>query len=164
MAPSRCGRVWIHTHPGTSPHPSFTDENTFERVFGTCDWALMAIVARNGSTYGRQRFNAGPGGETMIPITVDWERYPRDLLELEGKMDARFIDWMDEYGTHIHHTPALNLMLKKTMAPWERPPAYLDQLNQLDELYDQQMLMDDFSPSFNESEIEASAQEMYPCA
>ena len=26
---ARCGRVWLHTHPGDSPQPSVTDEDTF---------------------------------------------------------------------------------------------------------------------------------------
>jgi len=151
ITPSRCGRIWIHTHPGSSPHPSFTDEKTFERVFGSCDWAVMAIVSRTGATYARLRFSAGPGGETIIPLTVDWERYPKDLLDHEGEMDNRFIEWMDEYGTNIHHSPALNLMPEIA----QQPLTYSDQL---DELYDRQILTDDFS-SFSEA---FSAEEVYP--
>jgi hypothetical protein len=145
IAPSRCGRIWIHTHPGSSPQPSFTDENTFERVFGACDWAVMAIVARSGATYGRLRFSAGPGGETLIPLAVDWERFPQDLLDQEEMMDQRFADWMDEYGRNIHHRPALNL--KEAAKPPAR--AVPDRVDELDELYDQQILMDDFSSSFD---------------
>jgi len=161
IPPSRCGRIWIHTRPGTSPHPSFTDEETFQRVFGACDWACMAIVSRSGATYVRLRFSAGPGGETMIPLTVDWERYPQDVLDLEGKMDEQFIEWMDEYGRNIHHRPMLDLTPKKTATPSEQPSTYQDRLDELDELYDQQMLMDDFSPSVDEP---ASTQEVYPWA
>jgi hypothetical protein len=32
----------------------------------------MAIVAQEGSTYARLRFNAGPGGEVKIPVYVDY--------------------------------------------------------------------------------------------
>jgi hypothetical protein len=160
IGPSRCGRVWIHTHPGSSPHPSFTDEKTFQRVFGSCDWAVMAIVARSGATYCRLRFSAGPGGETIIPLTVDWERYPRDLLDQEGKMDERFIEWMDEYGSNIHHRPTIDLTSKVTVAPSGQPPAFQDQLDELDDLYDRQILMDDFSPFADES----AAEEVYPWA
>ena len=32
---SRFARLWIHTHPGNSARPSGTDEETFERVFGS---------------------------------------------------------------------------------------------------------------------------------
>ena len=65
-------RVWLHTHPGDSALPSGTDEETFARVFGRCDWAVMAILAVGGETYARLRFNAGPGGECEIPVRVDY--------------------------------------------------------------------------------------------
>jgi hypothetical protein len=34
LAPERFGRIWVHTHPGSSPLPSVTDEETFARCFG----------------------------------------------------------------------------------------------------------------------------------
>ena len=70
--PEQFARIWLHTHPGNSPQPSCTDESTFQRVFGSCDWSIMAIVAQEGSTYARLRFNAGPGGEVKIPVCVDY--------------------------------------------------------------------------------------------
>ena len=70
--PQQFARIWLHTHPGSSPEPSCTDEATFQRVFGSCDWSIMAIVAQEGSTYARLRFNAGPGGEVKIPVYVDY--------------------------------------------------------------------------------------------
>jgi hypothetical protein len=73
LRPERFARIWIHTHPGDSAEPSFTDEATFERVFGHCDWAVMAILARGGERYARLRFAAGPGGQLRIPMQVDWE-------------------------------------------------------------------------------------------
>ena len=74
VAPSRFARVWLHTHPGESAEPSGTDEETFERVFGACDWALMFILARGGQTYARLRFNIGPGGETHLSVCVDYDQ------------------------------------------------------------------------------------------
>ena len=56
--PEEFGRIWIHTHPGDSPHLSCTDEETFERCFGAADWPVMFIVARGGQTYARLRFVA----------------------------------------------------------------------------------------------------------
>jgi proteasome lid subunit RPN8/RPN11 len=38
--PEQFGRIWLHTHPGDSPQPSMVDEETFERVFGRCEWAV----------------------------------------------------------------------------------------------------------------------------
>jgi proteasome lid subunit RPN8/RPN11 len=70
--PEQFARIWLHTHPGDSPEPSMTDEATFARVFGSCDWSVMCIVAQDGSTFARLRFNAGPGGEIKIPVCVDY--------------------------------------------------------------------------------------------
>ncbi|QDT55875.1 hypothetical protein Pan44_39230 [Caulifigura coniformis] len=71
--PETFARVWIHTHPGDSAQPSLTDEKTFRRVFGKCDWAVMAILARGGETTARLRFNTGPGGALPIPAKVAFE-------------------------------------------------------------------------------------------
>jgi len=72
LPPQQFFRLWLHTHPGESAEPSSTDEETFERVFGRCDWAVMAILAKGGATYARLRFAAGPGGEIEIPVRVDY--------------------------------------------------------------------------------------------
>ena len=45
LRPEQFARVWIHTHPGDSAHPSGVDEETFARCFGTTDWAVMFILA-----------------------------------------------------------------------------------------------------------------------
>jgi proteasome lid subunit RPN8/RPN11 len=72
--PAQFARIWLHTHPGNSPEPSRTDEQTFSRVFGPSDWAAMLIVARGGRTYCRLRFNVGPGGEMDLPVQIDFSR------------------------------------------------------------------------------------------
>jgi hypothetical protein len=71
--PARFARVWLHTHPGTSPHPSAVDEATFARVFGCCHYAIMAILARGGRSHARLRFNLGPGGDLPLPVMVDYQ-------------------------------------------------------------------------------------------
>ena len=71
--PERCGRCWIHTHPGESAEPSSTDEDTFARVFGDANWALMFILARGGETYARLRFGCGPGAELRVPVEIAWD-------------------------------------------------------------------------------------------
>jgi proteasome lid subunit RPN8/RPN11 len=112
IGPGRCGRIWIHTHPGSSPAPSRVDEETFERVFGSCDWALMFIVARSGQNYARLRFNAGPGGTVLLPTEVDWSAWPAaisgQLLGLDQSQQPIANDlselteaWMDEYGLNV---------------------------------------------------------------
>jgi len=70
--PEQFARIWLHTHPGNCPQPSGVDEETFQRVFGRCEWAVMFILDQRGKSYARLRFSVGPGGETVIPINVDY--------------------------------------------------------------------------------------------
>ncbi|MCG6156329.1 hypothetical protein [Rubinisphaera margarita] len=86
--PEQFARVWIHTHPGDCPQPSGVDEETFERVFGNADWAVMFILARGGDCYARLRFNSGPGGETELSVELDYGR------EFNG---SDFDSWEIEY-------------------------------------------------------------------
>ena len=72
--PEQFARAWVHTHPGNSPQPSPTDEETFARVFGRTDWAAMFILARGGQSYARLRFHVGPGGDLDLPVGVDYSR------------------------------------------------------------------------------------------
>ena len=93
--PEQFARHWCHTHPGASPEPSRTDEETFHRVFGQCDWALMLILAHNGRTSARLRFNIGPGGQIAIPVTVDYTP-PFPASDREA--------WETEYHRNIKKT------------------------------------------------------------
>jgi hypothetical protein len=72
--PEQFGRTWVHTHPGNFPEPSMTDEETFARVFGRTDWAVMFVLARGGRSYARLRFHVGPGGDLDLPVEVDYTR------------------------------------------------------------------------------------------
>lgn len=92
LKPEQFARVWLHTHPGDCPYPSGTDEETFSRVFGNCDWAVMFILARGGQTYCRLRFNLGPGAQMEIPVEVDYSR-PFNGSDHE--------DWRLEFDLHI---------------------------------------------------------------
>jgi len=98
--PEQFARIWLHTHPGDSPEPSGTDESTFARVFGTCDWAIMFVVAQNGSTFARLRFNVGPGGEVKIPVCVDYN-YEFDA--------ANFEIWKQQYLANVIEDTAFSL-------------------------------------------------------
>ena len=90
--PGQFGRIWLHTHPGDSPLPSCVDEETFARVFGRCDWALMFILARGGQTYCRLRFSGHPGGEFVIRAEVEFGRsFPQ----------ADFNAWAQEYAVCV---------------------------------------------------------------
>ena len=66
--PQEIGRIWIHTHPGCCPHPSPTDIETFDRVFGACDWAVMFIMARSGDTHAELHWRAG---SASLPLDVE---------------------------------------------------------------------------------------------
>jgi proteasome lid subunit RPN8/RPN11 len=92
LPPERFFRLWIHTHPGDSAEPSSVDEETFERVFGRCDWAVMAILACDGASYARLRFAAGPGGELEIPLQVDYS---------VGFQAADHAAWKREYEQRV---------------------------------------------------------------
>jgi len=70
--PEQFGRIWIHSHPFDSAEPSLTDEETFKRVFGRCQWAVMLVVAQENHVHSRLRFNVGPGGEVLVPVRVDY--------------------------------------------------------------------------------------------
>lgn len=85
--PDQFARVWLHTHPGDSAMPSGTDERTFKRVFGSCDWAIMFVLARGGATYARLRFAAGPGGQVLIPVGVRWEEPLHEIDEHAWAME-----------------------------------------------------------------------------
>jgi hypothetical protein len=93
LPPERFARIWVHTHPGTSPQPSNTDEETFARCFGNSDWAVMFILARGGQTFARLRLNAGPGGDLVLPVEVDFtQEFPA----------AAQATWEQEYHQAVH--------------------------------------------------------------
>lgn len=100
LKPQQFGRIWLHTHPGNCPNPSGTDEVTFDRVFGSCDWAVMFILARGGDTFARLRFNVGPGGDVEIPVVVDYA---------EPFTGSNETQWELEYAANIKPEPVFSL-------------------------------------------------------
>jgi len=153
IGPGRCGRVWVHTHPGDSSHPSLTDEQTFARVFGNCDWSVMAIVARGGERYARLQFTAGPGGSVVIPIRVDWERFPNDLIDSEGQFDQLISSWMDEYGSNVF--PRVMPDFLHSITPSKGPPKRDRLWDDLDRLYDDRVLHDRSIDLFERGQFDA---------
>ena len=90
--PEQFARIWLHTHPKWIHTPSSTDEETFARVFGRCDWAIMFILAKDEKTYARLRFNVGPGGHVEIPVAIDYNvDFPAS--DLEG--------WREDYADKV---------------------------------------------------------------
>jgi proteasome lid subunit RPN8/RPN11 len=93
MQPWQVSRIWIHTHPGSSPNPSFMDEDTFDRGFGDCDWSVMFIIARNQAAYARLVVGDGQArAEQAIPVEVD---YRADFGHSDGEA------WGKEYKEKV---------------------------------------------------------------
>jgi len=90
--PQQCGRIWIHTHPGDSPEPSHVDIETFQRVFGHCDWAVMFILARSGDTFARLHWRHGQGS-IGLEVEIDYSE-PFAASDLSS--------WRAEYGATVH--------------------------------------------------------------
>ena len=111
--PEQFARIWIHTHPGDCPEPSLTDEETFARVFGGSDWAVMFILAAEGEAYARLRFNVGPGGEREIPVEVDYSR------EFGGSDREK---WEQEYFNNVQAVQSVPVALRtlpEAMTPFQ---------------------------------------------
>jgi proteasome lid subunit RPN8/RPN11 len=145
--PEQFARVWLHSHPGNSPQPSATDEETFHRVFGKCHWAVMFVLAHGGKSYARLRFNVGPGGHMIVPVEVDCSRPfgPSDLQAWEAeyvtniKADSfgfGFDD--DQYGTSLTDTSF--------------PDEWLEQLDDMDPA-EQRMLLDELAVRAADGEV-----------
>jgi hypothetical protein len=105
LAPQRFGRIWCHTHPGASVTPSSTDEQTFARSFGSCDWSVLFILGRTSNTYARLSFAAGPGGHLLLPTAVDWAAWPASISTQTELLAERLLRWRHEYAAHIHALP-----------------------------------------------------------
>ena len=101
---SRFARIWLHTHPGASVVPSDTDEETFARVFGHCDWAIMAILGRTGRTSARLRFRAGPGAALEMATAVDWAAWPA----VAATLPQEIADWQRDYDSLVVIPPVRN--------------------------------------------------------
>ena len=126
IAPQRFLRVWCHTHPGSSPQPSCTDEETFLRVFGACDWAVMFIISRTGNTFCRLSFHVGPGSAVDIPVAVDWSAWPAILTDPQFSMANLVAGWHQEFTANIHRVPESFCVLSPApvdvsapSSPWE---------------------------------------------
>jgi proteasome lid subunit RPN8/RPN11 len=96
--PTQFARIWIHTHPGDSPVPSFTDEETFARVFGATDWAVMFILARGGQTYCRLQYHIGPGGAMELAVQVEYQ---------QPFAASDHTAWLAEHQTKVHELVAI---------------------------------------------------------
>ncbi|MCA9056304.1 MAG: hypothetical protein KDA75_20890, partial [Planctomycetaceae bacterium] len=72
--PEQFARIWIHTHPADCPLPSGVDVDTFERVFGGCDWSVMFILARGGKSFAQLHWQCGGPAAIRMGVSVDYCR------------------------------------------------------------------------------------------
>jgi proteasome lid subunit RPN8/RPN11 len=82
-------RVWVHTHPGSSPHPSTTDRETFANLTDALPWVVMCIIAKEGAVYAEIGWRFG--GQHMC-------------IECDLEVDWAFNDWQEwdkEYDDNV---------------------------------------------------------------
>lgn len=96
-APHNFGRIWIHTHPMPSPRPSGQDRKTFEELFRTSSWGIMAIVGSTGETYAEMSLLKEGFGRVSfeIPWTVVFDRPSREVTEQD--LD----NWADDHDVFV---------------------------------------------------------------
>jgi hypothetical protein len=127
--PEQFARIWLHTHPGNFAQPSTTDEETFLRVFGSCQWAVMFILAQDNRSYAQLSFHVGPGGQILIPVGVDYS-LPFGLTDVAA--------WDEEFCENVT-TDDMEKLLERPAVPttilneFEKIPAD-QQMDVLEEL------------------------------
>jgi proteasome lid subunit RPN8/RPN11 len=141
--PEQFARIWLHTHPGDSPDPSPTDEATFKRVFGGCQWAVMAVVAQDDSTYARLSFNIGPGSQILIPTEADYSREfgatDHSAWDAEYEVDVKATEWLSRTAL-AEEKPAANSQVVD-------PPPLCDVLKEFERMdpVQRQLILDELA-------------------
>ena len=132
-------RCWVHTHPGTSPHPSGPDEMTFSRCFGQSSWAIMLIVARNDATYARVAYNIGPKHQFELAVRLDHSDSGNFSLDVDELLTEYYImvqtrgyeQWYDQEISNLDGTRD-----SPTSSPpndFDRLPSALSELERWDD-------------------------------
>jgi hypothetical protein len=128
LLPEQFARTWLHSHPAQSVQPSLIDEETFGRVFGCSDWAIMFILGRTGRTFARLTANAGPGASINLRCTVDWAAWPTQIALINWT--AVVGDWEREFLTNIREDRRLvtgrRVLGVQPSVGWS-VPAFLDE-------------------------------------
>ena len=140
--PEQFGRIWLHSHPGNSPEPSIIDEETFDRVFGNCQWAVLFVVAQDNKTYAKLRFNVGPGGQVLIPTEVDYchDFGPSDheLWDAEYAANIKAVDWVTNRSTEE------KTLTRNELSGYALPYDFLDEFEKM-EPAERQFILDELS-------------------
>jgi proteasome lid subunit RPN8/RPN11 len=140
--PEQFGRIWLHSHPGDSPEPSVVDQETFERVFGACQWALMFVVAHDNKSYAKLRFNVGPGGQVLIPTEIDcsqdFSASDHELWDSEYTTNVKAVEWLTERSTTIPDSSSHDL------SDYALPYDFLDDFEKM-EPEERQFILDELA-------------------
>jgi proteasome lid subunit RPN8/RPN11 len=140
--PEQFARIWLHTHPGDSPGPSGVDEETFQRVFGSCQWAVMFILAQKNKTYARLSFNVGPCGQVLIPTEIDYgeDFGPSDRLAWDAEYTAnvKTTDWLTT------RCPQETLPARNELSGYALPYDFIDEFERM-EPAERQFVLDELS-------------------
>jgi len=106
LQPYQYSRLWIHTHPSDSADPSFADEETFKRAFGSCDWSIMMILARGGQVSCRLHHKS-PESDSDMDVCVGWtdcRALNPDLYDLEYHESVKTVQ-SPIFGLPTHYQP-----------------------------------------------------------
>jgi len=147
--PEQFARIWLHAHPGDSPNPSPTDETTFQRVFGACQWAVMAVVAQDNSTYARLTFNIGPRGQILIPTDVNFSRdfgaSDHRAWDAQYQADVKPMEWLNQPALK-EEKPAANSQAGEAPCPPAAGPLgdFLDEFERMDPVQ-RQLILDELA-------------------
>lgn len=96
---AQIARILFHTHPGDSPIPSGQDEEAFNRIFfehADASWAVMAILAKGGSTHARLRLGGGLYTDVIMPWRVDWSLGELPNSDIEEEWEKEYDDCVTE--------------------------------------------------------------------
>ena len=99
IEPCECFRIWIHTHPGFGTNPSGCDRDTFVRVWGDSDWAVMAIFDPKENTWSVHLATNTPFGRTI----TDYCR-----VVYETQLTYSELTWKDEFDKFVDQKEAFS--------------------------------------------------------
>lgn len=153
--PEQFARIWLHSHPGDSPSPSVTDDETFARVFGSCQWAIMFILAQDNKTYAKLSFSVGPGGQVLIPAEIDYSQdfgpSDQENWDREYAANVKVVEWLSTFD----ETEKEPNSFKSDLSSYALPYDFLDEFEKM-EPSERQFILDELAdkPEFWDEESE----------
>lgn len=144
--PEQFARIWLHTHPGMSPEASAIDEETFSRVFGSCQWAVMFILAEVRKTYTKLRFNVGPGGQILIPVEVDYSHEfgpsEQEAWDAEYRTNIKVTTWLSSFDKNSDKND--ESLVTDDFSDYALPYDFINELEQMDPT-ERQFILDELA-------------------